>query len=214
MGTFADITGKVAVPKDKLPELTERMLKVMNLSGMMDAVQVEHFGKTITLLKPVAVEHGKYIDCIFNYFEHEFWENAGFNIEKGYVYSSKIGRCDFHAAVLAMYVLQEFYSTTPCVTNVDGRPIDAHEYIGWLNYVLGEHYDNSIRFPGNFTPIPSVCSELFFVPRRTSELIGGTRAGMWNSPPRCAGGWGSCGKNTTASSPTPGPPPPTTPRVW
>ncbi|MCM1569127.1 MAG: hypothetical protein NC081_06735 [Roseburia sp.] len=141
MGTYADIFGNVTVPQDKLPELTARMLTVAHQGGMMDAIQTERFGKTITLLKPVEIEDGC-VDCIFNYFENDFWESAGFNIKEGQMYSNKIGTRDFHAVVLAMYVLQEFYSTTPCTTNVDGRPFDATEYIGWLNYVLGEHYTN------------------------------------------------------------------------
>lgn len=142
MGTYAGMFGAVNIPLDKRSEFIDRLLVVANMGGMMSLSRTELFGQSITLLKPVSIGEDGYIDCYCNYFENGCWENAGFSPKLGQLYSNKIGNREFHAVIVAMYVLEEFYSSSHCIANVDGELFDAREYIGWLNHILGEHYTN------------------------------------------------------------------------
>lgn len=59
MGTYADIYGEIDIPREQMPELTERMLTVMRLGGMMNFDFHHLFWTELALLKPLALNKDK-----------------------------------------------------------------------------------------------------------------------------------------------------------
>ena len=141
MGTFANFFKEngCGIPENKKDEFAKRIEKIFIAGGMMEIEQIQMYGKKIFLLRKVSMkEQG--MNFIYNYFEDDWWENAGFNIEKSYVWSEKIGWKEFRKAVVAAYVLQEIYTDGIAVAMVNGYPVTSLGYVGWINYLFNEKY--------------------------------------------------------------------------
>lgn len=171
MGTYANIYGEIDIPRERMPELTERMLTVMRLGGMMNFDFHHLFGTELALLKPPALDKDK--NRIFSdycYFDRlGFWEPAGFDANACRVFSCKIGTAAFNGVVMAMYTLFVLYSRKPCLALLDGRFFDTTPAIGWLNYILGTQYASG---PSAF-PVEPVNSEEYL------RVPGDERAYWW-----------------------------------
>lgn len=142
MGTYGSVYGELDIPQERLPELTERMLKVIHVGGMMDFDCVEQYGKQLLLLKPVTFDNDQIIRFNYNYFDPlGFWELAAFNSATGEVVSNKIGTSTFNSVVMAMYTLLEFYSRKIVLARVDNQFFDATRTIGWFNHIFNTQYD-------------------------------------------------------------------------
>lgn len=171
MGTYADIYGEIDIPCEQMPELTERMLTVMRLGGMMNFDFHHLFGAELALLKPPALDKDK--NRIFSdycYFDRlGFWEPAGFDANDCRVFSCKIGTAAFNGVVMAMYTLFVLYSRKPCLALLDGRFFDTTPAIGWLNYILGTQYASGL----SAFPVEPVNSEEYL------RVPGDERAYWW-----------------------------------
>lgn len=157
MGTYANVYGEIEIPREQMPELTERMLTVMHLGGMMNFDFHHLFGTKLALLKPPALDKDK--NRIFSdycYFDRlRFWEPAGFDANACRVFSCKIGTAAFNGVVMAMYTLFVLYSRKPCLVLLDGRFFDTTSVIGWLNHILGTQYTSG----PSASPVEPVNSE-------------------------------------------------------
>ena len=49
MGSYGYYTGNHKIPEEKIPEFTERVIKILNYGGMMKFEEVSLFGKKIAL---------------------------------------------------------------------------------------------------------------------------------------------------------------------
>lgn len=70
MGTFIDMLGHVSVPKDKLPELTRRVLEIFTRGGMMELEELRLFGMRTLLLTSPELKNGE-LNVSYNYFEDD-----------------------------------------------------------------------------------------------------------------------------------------------
>lgn len=141
MGTFAGlfVSGTAGIPDSKRDEFSERIEKLYQAGGMMEVNDVELFGtRVVTIRKAAMRENG--MDFYYNYFEDDYWENAGFDRENGKVYSEKIGWSYFHRAVVAAYVLEEIYTNGIASAMVNEEPVISWGYVGWINYLFHERY--------------------------------------------------------------------------
>ncbi|MCM1252068.1 MAG: hypothetical protein NC321_04545 [Clostridium sp.] len=148
MGTFADLYQEngTSIPNEKIEEFKKRIEILYQAGGMMELERVSLFGKTIATIRKAAMhEYG--MDFYYNYFEDDFWENAGFNIKDNRVWSGKIGWRQFHRAVVAAYVLEELYIDGTAIAMVDAEPVTIHAYTGWINYLFQEKYYFKNRDP-------------------------------------------------------------------
>lgn len=143
MGTFAHYYGNVKIPEEKLPELTQRMLTMLEQGGIMKHERVSLFGKELGLLYSVDLdEDGRAVFC-YSYFDDDFWEDAAYNSKTGKVSSNKIGWGDFSSNVLAAYVLMELYSEEYGLVAVgDSLYPGAWKVIGWINHLFEEQFKN------------------------------------------------------------------------
>lgn len=141
MGTFARSfkTNESKVPEQKKEEFMNRIEKLYQAGGMMKIEEVQLYGKCIQLIRKVKMEQAGMNFC-YNYFEDDSWENAGFNREKCYVWSNKIGWRHFHKTVTAAYVLEELYTEGISATLVNGKLVTSWGYVGWINYLFGETF--------------------------------------------------------------------------
>ncbi len=148
MGTFAHIfKGKgCIIPESNREELTSKVEKVFRSGGMMDMEWINLCGKSIQTIHKVSMQE-KGMNVCYNYFEDDFWENAGYDRKECCVWSNKIGWSHFHSTIVAAYVLEELYTDGVSITMVDGDPVTSWAYVGWLNYLFGEK--NHIK---NFDP--------------------------------------------------------------
>lgn len=171
MGTYADIYGEIDIPRERMPELTERMLTVMRLGGMMNFDFHHLFGTELALPKPPVLDKDK--NRIFSdycYFDRlGFWEPAGFDADACRVFSCKIGTAAFNGVVMAMYTLFVLYSRKPCLALLDGRFFDTTPAIGWLNHILGTQYTSG----PSASPVAPVNSEEYL------RVPGDERAYWW-----------------------------------
>lgn len=138
MGTFAGhfIGREVNMSACKEKEFAERVERLFQAGGMMDVEYVYLHDKRIALIRKARMRQ-KGMNFYYNYFEDDFWENAGFS--KG-VWSEKIGWSYFHRAVVAAYVLEELYLDGVSVAMVDAEPVTSWGYVGWINYLFNEKY--------------------------------------------------------------------------
>lgn len=142
MGTFAEYIGEMDVPEDRRAEYAQQMLRLLHAGGIMSVDEVGLFGHRIRLLYPPELdETGRAWGC-YNYFENDFWESWGLNVDKGTFSSNKIGGRVFRTAVLAGYVLTALYSQSYDIVTVDGSYVRERPFIGWINGVLGTQYTN------------------------------------------------------------------------
>ena len=140
MGTFAEFIGEMNVPENHRAEYARQMLKLLHAGGMMSVDKVGLFGHRIRLLYPPEFdETGRAWGC-YNYFENDFWESWGLNVDTGTFSSNKIGGRAFCTAVLAGYVLTALSCQSYGIVTVDGSYVREHRFIGWINGVLGTQY--------------------------------------------------------------------------
>lgn len=140
MGSFISYRGNATIPEDKKELFTSQMCRILNLGGMMSTSEVKMFGCTITLLQPVEIGAGNKISFYYNYFEDRPWESAGFDTDKCYLWSGKVGDAEFSDVMSAAYMLYEVYDPEYGFAEKDGDFVMAGETIGWLNHILGTHY--------------------------------------------------------------------------
>lgn len=148
MGTFAALLSKPGsyIPEEKREEFLSRLEALFRAGGMMDSEHVLLYGKKFTLIK-FASSTDEGMNFCYNYFEDDFWENAGFTRESCSVWSGKIGYQQFRNVIVAAYVLQEQYTEGVSITFINTFPATCWLYVGWINYLFKE-----TRHIKNFDP--------------------------------------------------------------
>lgn len=142
MGTFIGTFGNNSIPPEKREEFTDRVLEILYQGGMMYREHIRIYGKQLCLLLPYSVGENGSLCVDFNYFENDAWESAVYDPETAALYTGKVGSCEFNAVLSAGNVLREFYTEERCMAEIDEKPFDATQYIGWLNFLFGESYTN------------------------------------------------------------------------
>lgn len=92
MGTFAELfeQGNKKMGDNRRKEFVQRVKKVYQSAGMMDMELIQLHGKKIVTIRKANM-NSTGMNFIYNYFEDDCWENAGFNCETNHVWSNKIG---------------------------------------------------------------------------------------------------------------------------
>lgn len=141
MGTFAMLFRKegAEIPAEKKEEFRARVEKLFQMGGMMEMERIQLCGKKTATIKKASM-HDYGMDFYYNYFEDDCWENAGFSLKRGSVWSNKIGWMQFHLAVVAAYVLESLYIDGSAAVMVNGEFITSQAYIGWINYLFQTQY--------------------------------------------------------------------------
>ena len=146
MGTFAEImrfadedARMAEIPESKTAEFQERIEKLFQAGGMMEANPVQLCGKKVTTIQKVKM-HEDGINFYYNYFEDSRWENAGYNKKNNCVWSGKIGWGVFNTVVIAGYVLEELYSDGITAVLENGELVSSGAIVGWINYLFDERY--------------------------------------------------------------------------
>lgn len=148
MGTFLGYYGDMTIPETRREEFSRRVLTILNQGGMMELEEICMFGKKICLLKPLDIQQDKPAAWIYNYFENDFWENAGYWPETCRFCTNKVGWRQFNRVCSAVYVLYEFYTGSFGIANQDDSVYDGRRIIGWLNHLFQEQYANGrVRDP-------------------------------------------------------------------
>ena len=146
MGTFGGYMGSMYIPEEKRDEFARQVMKILNYGGMMQVEGISMYGHDMALLKPVELYPGGKVDFYFNYFEDDSWETAGFDADRGYFYSGKIGGREFCDVVTAVYFLYEAWNDEPGFAEIDGDVINDCYYTGWINHLLGTQFSLKKRF--------------------------------------------------------------------
>ena len=141
MGNFIDNIGDISIPKDKWNEFEERVTTIFNMGGSMLVSEIKIFDKKVYLIEPAkkVTEIDRWgkeytlIEAGFNYFEEDVWESAGYNVDKHYVYSNKVGWSHHLRVMYAAHILQEIYANEKCLTT----PYNiTYKTLAWLNHLL------------------------------------------------------------------------------
>ncbi len=141
MGVYANLHKAEGsyIPEDKQKEFEERLEKVFQASGMMDSEYVFLFGIKIMLMHKAKMHyHG--MDFTYNYFDDDFWENAGYSLKNNRVGSGKIGGRSFSLGVLTAYALEGLYSEGVSFISFNGEWVYEDVLIGWINYLFDEKF--------------------------------------------------------------------------
>lgn len=146
MGTFGSYRGSMKIAEEKKEIFSRQVAKILNYGGMMQFEQISMYGHKMGLLKPVELYPGGTVRFHYNYFEDDAWETAGFDAEKTYFWSEKIGGDEFCDVVTAVHVLYELYDENPGFAEVNGDFINSRFYAGWLNHLLGTNFSVKKRF--------------------------------------------------------------------
>ena len=148
MGTFATLFHKAGagIPNEKKEEFRDRIEKLFQMGGMMEMEQVQLCGKKAVTIKKASM-HDYGMNFYYNYFEDDCWENAGFSLKSGNVWSEKIGWREFHQVVVGAYVLECLYTDGPAVAMVNGDIVTSQAYIGWINYLFQTQYPQKNNDP-------------------------------------------------------------------
>ncbi|MCD7817647.1 MAG: hypothetical protein LUH07_01140, partial [Lachnospiraceae bacterium] len=141
MGNFISLfkSEQARIKAGREEEFRQRIEKLFQAGGMMDYEIVSLQGFQVTLIKK-ATQNERVIDVRYNYFEDDFWENAGFNKAEHKVYSEKVGWREFDLTVLSAYALEEQYTDGVTATIHDGDIVTDSFITGWLNYLFDEDY--------------------------------------------------------------------------
>lgn len=141
MGTFAELFKfkHAEVPQDKTEEFVKRIEKLFQAGGMMEVKGVQLYGKEVATIGKARMREGG-MNFYYNYFEDDFWENAGFCKKDKEVWSGKIGWRQFHTVMVAAYTLEEIYTEGYTAVLVDGDMVTSWGYVGWINYLFHEEF--------------------------------------------------------------------------
>lgn len=139
MGTYAWLYARESsgIPDNKRAEFVKKIEKIFQTGGMMDMEYTRLCGKDFYTIHKAKM-HKSGMNFVYNYYEDNHWENAGFDRELCCVWSDKIGESQFHMVVVAAYVLEEMYTEGTVAAMVDGEPVKFRGYVGWLNYLFNE----------------------------------------------------------------------------
>ena len=140
MGTFAGYTGGMDILEEERDDFTQKILKLLNYSGMMNFEVVNMFGMELGLIKEVELDEKGMAYFHYNYFEDDVWEDAGYNSKTGKFFTNKVGIKEFCNAVLAAYTLYECYDQTLGVTWLDADAVGCTGYTAWINHLFGSQH--------------------------------------------------------------------------
>lgn len=139
MGTFAGLLREGSIPENKKDEFIRRVELLFQAGGMMEVQHIQLYGKKVATLRKASMRDDG-MNFFYNYFEEDFWENAGFDRESLHIWSGKIGWDCLHSVIVAAYVLESLYLDGPAVPIVDRDLLAAYWYTGWINYLFQEHF--------------------------------------------------------------------------
>lgn len=146
MGTFGSYEGNMSIPEEKKEAFSRQVIKLLNYGGMMQLEKVSMYGHDMGLLKPVEIYPGGKVHFHYNYFEDASWETAGYDADRAYFYSGKIGGNEYCDVVTAVHFLYEVNDDAIGYTEINGDVIHDTVYVGWLNHLLGTAYSLKKRF--------------------------------------------------------------------
>mgnify|MGYP007069872039 CR=1 FL=1 len=144
MGTFIGTLGTLSIPEEHRQAFLDDAKRVASQGGLFSGSLTRIFGKQLRLLSFPSFDpegEDKYADFTYSYYENDFWENAGIDLEDCTPYSEKIGWSQFNRTVQALYILAEIYSETPFFS-YNTSQVAPSETIKWLRYVL----DRDVQF--------------------------------------------------------------------
>lgn len=144
MGSFVYLKDKNSIPKKRWEQFTDEFYRLAVASGMMTCSEIQMFDMNIYLLKPPEVNDER-IWFNYNYFENEFWENAGLEKADRSVYSGKVGSFHFNRTMVALYLLELVYTDWKQVVKGDVNNPEQ-SIIRWIDYVLNTNYRLLPRF--------------------------------------------------------------------
>lgn len=148
MGSFAWLLRKegVGIPDEKKEEFKDRLEKLFQAGGMMEVEEIELCGKkAVTIHKASMHDYGMGFN--YNYFEEDYWEDAGFDSKRETIWSEKIGWRYFRRVVVAAYVLESLYVDGSAVVMLNNDLVMSPMYIGWINYLFQEHFPQKNNDP-------------------------------------------------------------------
>ena len=94
MGTFIGTLGTLSIPEEHRQAFLDDAKRVASQGGLFSGSLTRIFGKQLRLLSFPSFDpegEDKYADFTYSYFENDFWENAGIDLENCIPYSEKIG---------------------------------------------------------------------------------------------------------------------------
>lgn len=141
MGTYAGSYGKLGtrIPDEKKEEFKTRVEMLFQAGGMMETERVSLFGKNVVTIRKASMhEYG--MDFNYNYFEDDFWENAGYQADGGYIWSGKTGWRQFYTVVMTAYVLEILYVDGTAIERDKETPETIIADAGWIDYLFQENY--------------------------------------------------------------------------
>ena len=144
MGTFIMGYGKLTILDHTKAEFLSNAKKVLYQAGLFSVQYNNVFDCEFNVIKFPSFEKEK-ASFHYSYFEDNFWEVAGINIEKMFPYSNKIGWLQFNKAIQALYILAESYSETPFIMYSYSR-YTPRLALKWLRYVLKRDIRSPLRY--------------------------------------------------------------------
>lgn len=137
MGARAGFMGRCSIPEPDLKLFNQRVVRLLNVGGMMQIEKVNICHNTLWLLHPVEyMENTNCIEFSYNYFEDDCWETVEYYTDTGSLMSEKIGGCEFSCVIGAAYMLYELYSKEYGLAIDEGGIIPADSTIGWINQLF------------------------------------------------------------------------------
>jgi len=136
MGIFICFVRTPQIPEADRPVYFERMMTIFKKGGMLDFETVSIFGHKIHLLHDVEPNARGYVNTCYNYFEDNFWEDAGFSRD-GHLGSGKVGSRQFNRVIVAASILMEQMSETKTLVDFRGCAASPSSAAAWLRHILG-----------------------------------------------------------------------------
>ncbi len=136
MGTFICFARKPQIPEADCPVYFDRMMTIFKKGGMLDFETVSIFGHKIHLLHDIEPNDRGMVNVCYNYFEDDFWEDAGFSRD-GSLWSDKVGARQFNRVIVAASILQEQMSETKTLVDFRGCAASPGSAAAWLRHILG-----------------------------------------------------------------------------
>lgn len=84
MGARAGFMGRCSIPEPDLKLFNQRVVRLLNVGGMMQIEKVNKCHNTLWLLHPVEyMENTNCIEFSYNYFEDDCWETVEYYTDTG-----------------------------------------------------------------------------------------------------------------------------------
>lgn len=140
------LAGEMNIPENKKDELNEYVLKLLWKCGIRKTEKIQLAGKTLTVVKPAAVDEDGIVRFDYSVFEKKKREVGTYNTKTCELEVADRGYNEYGLVMNLIMTLQESYTNGNCYLMYKNKPVEyMRGYMRLLKSILGVTFELNSR---------------------------------------------------------------------